>query len=126
MTDELDGPLQTCVTCNASGTGNPATWHKRQHPFRSAAMARDGVGWKTAPDAPQTDNATARPPAYPFDPVLRQALIDKGVLTPDDLTNAQAKIEIISGIFNSATKQMVGLFEREADDDGTTAPAGGE
>lgn len=31
-----------------------------------------------------------------FDPVLRQALIDKGVISPQDLTDAQAKIAAIT------------------------------
>lgn len=34
---------------------------------------------------------------FPFDPVLRQALVDKGILTPDDLKNAEAKIRMITG-----------------------------
>lgn len=33
----------------------------------------------------------------PFDPVLRQALIDKGILTPEDLAAAAAKISAITG-----------------------------
>jgi hypothetical protein len=28
----------------------------------------------------------------PFDPVLRMALIDKGIITPDDLRTAEEKI----------------------------------
>lgn len=31
-----------------------------------------------------------------FDPVLRQALVDKGVITPQDLTEAQMKIAAIT------------------------------
>jgi hypothetical protein len=45
-----------------------------------------------------------RPPAaaqaavspWPFDPVLRQALIDKGVLTPQDLRDAEDKIRAVT------------------------------
>lgn len=32
-----------------------------------------------------------------FDPVLRQALVDKGILTPEDLMAASAKISAITG-----------------------------
>ncbi len=36
----------------------------------------------------------------PFDPVLRQALVDKGILTPQDLRDAQDKIEAITGVIS--------------------------
>lgn len=39
-------------------------------------------------------------PAYPIDPVLRQALVDAGVITPQDLRNAEEKIQAITGLFN--------------------------
>lgn len=31
----------------------------------------------------------------PFDPVLRQALLDKGILTPQDIKDAEKKIDAI-------------------------------
>jgi hypothetical protein len=34
--------------------------------------------------------------AWPFDPVLRQALIDKGVLVPQDLRDAEEKIRAVT------------------------------
>jgi hypothetical protein len=40
------------------------------------------------------------PAQWPFDPVLRQALVDKGLLTADDLRVAEAKIRDMSVIFN--------------------------
>jgi hypothetical protein len=33
---------------------------------------------------------------WPFDPVLRQALIDKGVLAPQDLRDAEEKIRAVT------------------------------
>lgn len=36
-------------------------------------------------------------PSLPFDPVLRLALIDKGVITPEDLTTAEKKIVTLGG-----------------------------
>jgi hypothetical protein len=38
-----------------------------------------------------------------MDPVLRQALIDGGILTPDDLKRAEEKIIAITGMFNQQT-----------------------
>jgi hypothetical protein len=48
--------------------------------------------------------------SLPFDPVLRQALIDAGVITPRDLTVAEEKIRsvtagILGGSLWSATKE---------------------
>jgi hypothetical protein len=43
----------------------------------------------------------------PFDPVLRQALIDKGVLTPDDLRDAEAKIMVITGQFQDSVRKVM-------------------
>lgn len=34
---------------------------------------------------------------YPFDPVLRMALIRKGVITPDDLREAELAIQATTG-----------------------------
>lgn len=107
----------TCITCNRSGEGDPRDWHTGQHVFRSADDARAGVGWKGPSEPRRDDNATVRPPPrYPFDPVLRQALIDKGVLTPDDLRNAEAKILVVSGQFQDAVREAM-------NDDGATTPA---
>jgi hypothetical protein len=41
----------------------------------------------------------------PFDPVLRQALIDAGVLTPQQLRDAEDKIRSITGQFESQMKE---------------------
>jgi len=45
--------------------------------------------------------------AWPFDPVLRQALIDKGVLTPQDLRDAEQKIRAVT----SATMGAPGVTD---------------
>ena len=41
---------------------------------------------------------------WPFDPVLRQALIDKGVLTPEDLRDAEDKIRAVTAQFTGITE----------------------
>jgi hypothetical protein len=43
----------------------------------------------------------------PFDPVLRQALIDKGLLTVDDLRDAETKVLMVSGQFHQAMKEAM-------------------
>jgi len=57
----------------------------------------NGPGGSSAP--PERRVPADRPIGqWPFDPVLRQALIDKGIITPEDLAAAQAKIQAITGV----------------------------
>lgn len=92
---------EKCQTCNQT-----YGWHRENkpvHPFNTgqagirALFAKRGDrdprdGAKT----PQGGSQGAAPAPWPFDPVLRQALIDKGVLTPEDLVNAKLKIEAVT------------------------------
>lgn len=94
-----------CETC-----GNTMAWHEEAQPrhafndgstpfsatFGRRADRRTGQPGST----PQRGSETAAAGIpWPHDPVLRQALIDKGVLTPDDLTAAEAKIRVVSNQF---------------------------
>lgn len=93
-----------CKTC-----GNTFGWHADHnsvHPFNDGqAGATAFLGPRRNRDdkrdgkTPQRGAETASPVAWPFDPVLRQALIDKGVLTPDDLRAAEDKIRAVSAQF---------------------------
>jgi hypothetical protein len=82
---------------------NTAAWHAFQHPLRTDAAAP----WK-GPSEPRSDDKPAVSVVRgPHDPVLRQALIDKGVLTPDDLRNAEAKIAVVTGEFHEAVRSAM-------------------
>lgn len=50
------------------------------------------------PDEPPAEENVHSAAPFPFDPVLRQALIDKGVLTFEDLVEADRKIRMVSGM----------------------------
>lgn len=80
-----------CQTCNKPHPWDDGTMP--QHPFNDGSLVGSAVL-----RAPETVVQT--PFAHPFDPVLRQALIDKGVLTPDDLRDAEAKINVVTGRMN--------------------------
>lgn len=41
---------------------------------------------------------------WPFDPVLRQALIDRGVLTTQDLRDAEDKIRAVTSTYEGTTE----------------------
>lgn len=93
----------TCASCNRSGDPDAiAEWHTYMHPFRPKGSA-------AILDPPKADPKADIKPAhgFPFDPVLRQALIDKGVLTVDDLRDAEAKIVAVTGQFMDAMKKEV-------------------
>lgn len=95
--------LQKCTIC-----GHTRAWHEenRPHhqfdpdgsvPFKATFGARRDrertIDAQRAPEGPSEA-------AWPFDPVLRQALIDKGVLTPNDLVAAEQKIRAITAQFS--------------------------
>jgi hypothetical protein len=80
--DEAGGE-ECCTTC-----GQTKTWHEENQP-RHAFNGPLGV-------APQRPKTTVAP--WPFDPVLRQALITKGIITPDDLTAAEDQIRAVTAM----------------------------
>ena len=93
-----------CLTCGTMGdSDNVSAWHAFQHPLRTDAS----VSWKAPSEAHSDDKPDVSMVTGPHDPVLRQALIDKGVLTPDDLRSAEAKILIVSGKFHQVMRQAM-------------------
>lgn len=95
-----------CTTC-----GNTYQWHanadpKPQHPFNDGTRSVSEMFGKKLPDGSRTKpgdvmQIQVMEQAWPFDPVLRQALIDKGLLTPDDLRNAESKIRAVTAQFGA-------------------------
>lgn len=77
-------------------------WHddnNPKHPFNDGTLphsAAFGVRRSDGSRGPAPSRGNVPPPAWPFDPVLRQALIDKGLLTPEDLTVAENKIRAVT------------------------------
>lgn len=79
-----------------------------RHPFNDGSLpfeATFGRGRTRPGDSSSLrgDEGPQRPDplaGMPFDPVLRQALIDKGVLTPEDLRNAEATIRAVTAQFH--------------------------
>ena len=87
---EFSSAEDRCTTC-----GNDREWHEKNNPRHDF---NDGtVSWKkTFKGTRGMERPVNTPPAFPFDPVLRQALIDKGVLTVEDIQEAEAKIRTIT------------------------------
>ena len=96
MTDE-----DVCQVCKQT-FGNHQGKH---HPFTPPGARVDVSQFaRKRPNVIAEGNDTTRrvPGSYaytqaPFDPVLRQALIDKGILSPEDLEAARKKVEMITG-----------------------------
>lgn len=107
-------PESNCVTCG--GPHPTAQGFMPKHPFNdgslsvSATFGKRRADGSTQPPKPSQDGserASERPPhmlsAFPFDPVVRQALVDKGILTPEDLREAERKIQLVTSIFEGRT-----------------------
>lgn len=99
-----------CYTCD-----NTYMWHQvfnPAHPFNNGSVsfkatfgARTPDGGRTGPQRGSQGAETPPAPAMPFDPVLRQALIDAGVLTPQQLQDAEDKIRAITGQFEQSVRE---------------------
>jgi hypothetical protein len=79
---------ELCTMCNRPEDGHLGM----RHPFTPPGVAQSLEG-------PEKTGSVkmAQAPDMPFDPILRMALINKGVLTPDDLTEAERIVTAISG-----------------------------
>lgn len=90
-----------CTTCEQT-----RLWHENndtQHQFNDGSVPfKTTFGARTRRDDQKTAQRGSESPSvasWPFDPVLRQALIDKGVLTPEDLRAAEDKIRAVTAQF---------------------------
>lgn len=96
-----------------SGDKICATCHKT-HPWPDGQMPRHQFnGGSTTFDSlvPPAKPIEVKQSPWPFDPVLRQALINKGVLTPQDLTDAEAQIRAVTAQWE-AGNDTGGTFSR--------------
>ena len=97
-----------CQTCGKPHPYPDGSMPK--HPFNdgsvpfSATFGKRRADGTTQPpnDAQSGSQGHQQPPLppMPFDPVLRQALIDKGILTPEDLRNAEERIRAVTAAFH--------------------------
>ena len=94
----------SCVTC-----GNTKEWHEQhpeiRHAFNDGSVPHSATFGVRRADGtrgriPEPQRGSQTPSPWPFDPVLRQALIDKGVLTVEDLKSAEEKIRTITATFH--------------------------
>ena len=93
-----------CKTC-----GRDRQWHEdnaTRHPYNDGSIPPSETFGKRLADGTRVPATPADVQAvearWPFDPVLRQALINKGVITPEDLTNAEAQIRAVTDQFNAS------------------------
>jgi hypothetical protein len=85
-----------CGTC-----GQSWQWHMDERPRHDYTPPGGAGGINVTP--PRTDPPpTARVISGPFDPVLRQALIDAGIITPEMLRAAEQKIMVVTNQFREA------------------------
>lgn len=89
-----------CRTC-----GNDRAWHESnetRHPYNdgslptAATFGRKLPGGGRGPGTAPGEETAVEQSQWPFDPVLRQALINKGVITPEDLRDAELMIRAVT------------------------------
>lgn len=108
MSNELAMLGLVCETC-----GKSREWHDQnatQHRYNDGTLSGSETFGKRLSDGTRVpvgergENAagTVVEERWPFDPVLRQALINKGVITPEDLTAAEAQIRAVTAQFNAS------------------------
>lgn len=101
-------PNKKCETCSQTWG-----WHmtnQTQHEFNdgsiptSETFGKRGADGKRVPAGKSASGETGAvvQGQWPFDPVLRQALINKGVLTPEDLSAAEAQIRAVTAQFQAS------------------------
>lgn len=82
-----------CGTC-----GQSWQWHRDNRPRHDYTPPGGAGGINVTP--PRTDTPpTTRVISGPFDPVLRQALMDAGIITPAMLRAAEQKIMVVTNQF---------------------------
>lgn len=83
-TTENEEDLELCKICRV-----PRDAHgNRIHPFTSPSGEVDASFIRPPRQEPGRSN-------LPFDPVVRQALLDKGILTPADIAEAEVRVNMI-------------------------------
>lgn len=91
----------TCTTC-----GKPTDPHPYRHPITTMSGNNDTSWLVKKPEKASERPADVPAQILPFDPVLRQALINKGVLTPEDIARAKAQIDAINGgLYGAASSE---------------------
>lgn len=108
----------TCVTCGKSGhPADKAAWHPFHHPVKvEGDQEVPNIFKKQGPSQGGQNGAETQvsvvQSSMPFDPVLRQALIAKGVLTPDDLREAEKAIFAITGVMTQGVQDVPSSEQR--------------
>lgn len=100
-----------CTVCH-----RPAEGHNARHPFIGPkdSLNAGTTGWLKPKDPDpvvlsptgNTSSPVIQTSSLPFDPVLRTALLKKGVLTMADLEEADAFIRAVGGALNGDQKPV--------------------
>jgi hypothetical protein len=116
--DSAEQENPRCTICGNVKSRHAQMRHPFSHPdnpigpsqiFGNTRAGRTGGSGK----GPAMDKALVisevKESALPFDPVLRQALVMKGVITYEDLEAAERHIRMVTGKFHGGVEDSVGL-----------------
>lgn len=98
MTKTMNNPSDRCYMC-----GNTREWHDNNYSRHAFSMTPAELRDTTRVDKPsQTQSG---PPitrtTRPFDPVLRLALIEAGVITTDQIEAAEKQLNVVMSAVNN-------------------------
>jgi hypothetical protein len=95
-----------CRTCGRDHAELVAAGVSPRHPFNDGSLPSSATFGTKGPDGRRTAPSGGTEPVpevhvveWPFDPVLRQALITKGVVTVEDLREAEQTILAVTAQF---------------------------
>jgi hypothetical protein len=98
--------VSKCVTCGKDHEELAAAGVNPRHPFNDGSLPSSATFGVKGPDGRRIGPSGGKEPQpevqvvdWPFDPVLRQALITKGVLTVEDLREAEQTILAVTAQF---------------------------
>lgn len=102
IADQMQIPAGYCTTCGKSHRELAESGTFPKHSFNDGTLGASATFGKKLADGTRAVPATpvtVQEAPWPFDPVLRQALIDKGVITPEDLSRAEQTIRAVTSSF---------------------------
>jgi hypothetical protein len=104
--------VAVCTTCAKTHPWPDGTVPK--HPFNGGppVKRKDDDTARTRHPITPTDRGISQL-SMPFDPVLRMALIDAGVITSEQLTAAETKLNTITGVVTHRLREQARMEANE-------------
>lgn len=112
----MTSPSENCRTCGENHDDLTARGVVPKHPFNDGSVPFKTTFGNRTPrdDRKMAENGPqgAVRGSWSFDPVLRQAILDKGLITAQDLRDAEEKIRAVTAAFMEAKPRGEGEVQK--------------